>query len=97
MVGKFTLPPFQTVSPLLIALLKQQQERIRMSKKRYLTQDEVADRYRGLISVRTLCNWRSLKIGPAYCKIGKTVLYDEAELDAWDERNTVKCAPSVRE
>ena len=64
-------------------------------KKRYLTQDEVADRYRGLISVRTLCNWRSLRIGPPYCKIGKTVLYEEGELDAWDERNTVKCAATV--
>ena len=66
-------------------------------KKRYLTQDEVADRYRGLISVRTLCNWRSLRIGPPYCKIGKTVLYEEAELDAWDAKNTVKCASSVRD
>lgn len=64
-------------------------------KKRYLTQDEVADRYRGLISVRTLCNWRSLRISPPYCKIGKTVLYEESELDAWDERNTVKCAATV--
>lgn len=64
-----------------------------MSKKRYLTQDEVADRYRGLISVRTL----ALRQAPKYLKCGKTVLYDEAELDAWDERNTVKCAPSVRE
>lgn len=65
-------------------------------KKRYLTQDEVAERYRGMISVRTLSNWRSLKIGPRYTKIGKTVLYEESELDEWDERNTVKCAASVR-
>lgn len=68
-----------------------------MSKKRYLTQDEVADRYRGLVSVRTLANWRSARRGPRYVKIGKTVLYDEAELDAWDERNTVKCAAALRE
>jgi hypothetical protein len=66
-------------------------------KKRYLTQDEVAERYRGLISVRTLANWRSMRIGPRFTKIGKTVLYEEGELDAWDERNTVKCATALRE
>lgn len=68
-----------------------------MSRKKYLTQDEVADRYRGLISVRTLANWRSLRIGPRYTKIGKTVLYEESELDAWDDKNTIKCASVVRE
>ena len=66
-------------------------------KKRYLTQDEVAERYRGLISVRTLANWRSMRIGPRFTKIGKTVLYEEGELDAWDEHNTVKCATALRE
>lgn len=68
-----------------------------MSKKRYLTQEEVSDRYRGMVSVRTLSNWRSARRGPRYVKIGKTVLYDEADLDAWDERNTIKCAATVRE
>lgn len=67
-----------------------------MSKKRYLTQEEVADRYRGLVSVRTLANWRSMRIGPKYTKIGKTVLYEENALDEWDDRNTVKCAAPVR-
>lgn len=68
-----------------------------MSKKRYLTAEEVVERYRGMISIRTWANWRSLRQGPKFLKCGKTVLYDEAELDAWDERNTIKCAPSVRE
>lgn len=68
-----------------------------MSKRSYLTQDEVAERYRGLVSVRTLANWRSMRIGPKYTKIGKTVLYEVGELDAWDDRNTVKCAATVRE
>ena len=65
--------------------------------KRYLTQDEVAERYRGLIAVRTLANWRSLRIGPKFTKVGKTVLYSETELDKWDERNTINCAVTVRE
>lgn len=61
-----------------------------MSKKNYLTADEVTERYRGTVSSRTLANWRSLKIGPKFIKIGKAVLYDEADIDAWDERNTAK-------
>lgn len=68
-----------------------------MSKKRYLTQEEVAERYRGMISVRTLANWRSARRGPKFLKCGKTILYEEGELDAWDERNTIKCASTVRE
>ena len=60
-------------------------------KKRYLTPEEVSARYRGLISTRTLANWRSLKQGPRYVKVGKTVLYEESDLDAWDEKNTVRC------
>lgn len=61
-----------------------------MIKKNYLTADEVTERYRGTVSARTLANWRSLKIGPKFIKIGKAVLYDQADIDAWDERNTAK-------
>lgn len=61
-----------------------------MSKRTYLTPEEVAERYRGTISVRTLANWRAgkTKQGPPYRKIGKAVLYEEAELDAWDDRQS---------
>lgn len=31
----------------------------------------------------TLQNWRSLGIGPAYCKVGRRVVYRVADLDAW--------------
>ncbi len=68
-----------------------------MSKKRYLTQEEVVERYRGLISIRTLANWRSARRGPRYVRAGKAVLYEEGDLDAWDDRNTIKCAATVRE
>jgi len=50
----------------------------------FLTPDEVAERYRGGVSVGTLRNWRALRIGPAYLKIGKAVLYPLEELEAWD-------------
>ncbi|MFP1132610.1 helix-turn-helix transcriptional regulator [Asticcacaulis sp. AND118] len=67
-----------------------------MSQTTFLTPEEVAERYRGSISVGTLRNWRSMKIGPSFVKIGKAVLYHVDELDAWDERNRVQCRNSKR-
>ena len=44
-----------------------------MSDPKFLTADEVAERYRGEISLGTLRNWRSARIGPTFVKIGKAV------------------------
>lgn len=66
-----------------------------MTEGKFLTPEEVSERYRGGISVGTLRNWRAMRIGPTFVKIGKAVLYPISELDTWDEQNTVTCrAPS---
>ena len=65
-----------------------------MSDSKFLTPDEVAERYRGGISVGTLRNWRAMRLGPSFVKIGKAVLYPLDELDAWDEKNKVQCRAS---
>lgn len=62
-----------------------------MSETTFLTPEEVAERYRGSVSVGTLRNWRAMKIGPSFVKIGKAVLYRIDELEAWDQRNRVQC------
>ena len=62
-----------------------------MSDEKFLTTDEVAARYRGEVSVGTLENWRTQRVGPPFVKIGKAVLYPVEELDAWDRRNLVIC------
>jgi len=67
-----------------------------MDDRKYLTAEEVSDRYRGSISVGTLRNWRAMRIGPAYIKIGKAVLYPIEELGAWDQKNMVTCRASNR-
>ena len=36
----------------------------------YLTAEEVSQRYRGEIAVRTLANWRCLGVGPRFVKVG---------------------------
>ena len=65
-----------------------------MSDKKFLTAEEVSERYRGSVSVGTLRNWRAMKLGPTFVKIGKAVLYPTNELDAWDQKNTVTCRAS---
>ena len=57
----------------------------------FLTTEEVSARYRREISSGTLRNWRAMKIGPSFLKIGKAVLYPLAELEAWDRKNLVIC------
>jgi len=67
-----------------------------MSERKFLTAEEVSERYRGEITVGTLRNWRTMRIGPAFVKIGKAVLYPVDQLDAWDEKNLVTCRASRR-
>jgi hypothetical protein len=62
-----------------------------MPENKFLTPEEVSQRYRGEVSVGTLRNWRAMRIGPTFVKIGKAVLYPTAELEAWDKKNTVTC------
>ena len=67
-----------------------------MSDGKFLTAEEVSERYRGGVSVGTLRNWRAMKIGPSFVKIGKAVLYPIVELEAWDETNKIRCRASRR-
>ncbi|WFU25432.1 helix-turn-helix domain-containing protein [Bradyrhizobium sp. CB1717] len=65
-----------------------------MTEAKFLTPEEVSARYRGEVTVGTLRNWRAMRTGPAYIKIGRAVLYPLDELDAWDRRNLVICSAS---
>jgi hypothetical protein len=67
-----------------------------MADSKFLTPEEVAERYRGGVSIGTLRNWRAMRIGPTFVKIGKAVLYPTDELDAWDQKNMVTCRASKR-
>ena len=42
------------------------------------------------VPVRTLDNWAYQKIGPPYVKVGRARRYNEADVKAWLEANTVK-------
>jgi hypothetical protein len=60
-----------------------------MSDPKFLSPQELSDRWGGRISVRTLANWRTQGSGPAFTKIGGAVLYPYEKLAAWEERSTV--------
>jgi hypothetical protein len=51
----------------------------------FLTPQQVADRYKGAITVRTLANWRSIGQGPDYVKIGGKVVYPADALQRWED------------
>ena len=60
----------------------------------FLTLNEVIERYRGQISEGTLRNWRSMRVGPSFLKVGKAVLYPLELLNWWDRRSLIVCRPS---
>ena len=51
----------------------------------FFTPQQVADRYKGAITVRTLANWRSIGQGPDYVKIGGKVVYPSDALKIWED------------
>lgn len=57
--------------------------------RRFLTPAEVAARYNGNITVRTLANWRSLGCSPPFTKVGGRILYPLDKLLEWERKRTV--------
>lgn len=50
----------------------------------HLRPDELAARWRGAISEKTLANWRSIGYGPKYLKLGNRVVYPLADIERWE-------------
>lgn len=55
----------------------------------YLTPNELVERYRRAITIRTLSNWRSTGEGPRYTKIGGRVLYPVEAVKTWEASRTL--------
>ncbi|SIT59069.1 conserved hypothetical protein [Mesorhizobium prunaredense] len=67
-----------------------------MTEPLYLTPEEVSERFRGAISAGTLANWRAMRVGPAFVKIGKSIVYPVADLNQWANQQTVRCHATNR-
>jgi len=55
---------------------------------KYLTAEQLRQRWGGNVSVRTLSNWRSLGTGPKFTKLGGRVVYPLHEVEAFEARRT---------
>ena len=60
---------------------------MKSSEPEYLQPRELAARWRGVVTLSTLDNWRSQNRGPRFVKIGGRVLYPVAEVEAYERRN----------
>lgn len=61
----------------------------------YLTPTEVSERFKGHITVKTLANWRSLKAGPPFLKVGDRILYEKVSLEIWEDARNKQIPNSV--
>lgn len=57
------------------------------SGETYLTPRELAERWRNVVSLSTLDNWRSQQRGPRWFKAGGRVLYPIHEIVQFEQRN----------
>jgi hypothetical protein len=57
--------------------------------RQFMTADELASRYSGKVSVKTLANWRSTGTGPAYTKIGNRVFYAHSDVLKWEQQRQI--------
>jgi hypothetical protein len=58
----------------------------------YLTQNELAERWK--ISSRTLERWRWRKLGPPYCRLGGSVRYRLADVEAYETAQLIGTSAS---
>jgi len=57
------------------------------SGETYLTPRELAERWRNVVTLSTLDNWRSQQRGPRWFKAGDRVLYPIHEIVQFEQRN----------
>lgn len=41
------------------------------------------------VAEQTMANWRHLRRGPAYCKIGGRIIYRQIDIEEFEERHRV--------
>ena len=41
------------------------------------------------VAEQTLANWRHLRRGPAYCRIGGRIVYRQSDLEAFEQRHRI--------
>lgn len=57
--------------------------------RKFLSPQEVQERWSGAVSVGTLANWRSAGAGPVYLKLGAKVRYPLDELELFEASSLI--------
>jgi hypothetical protein len=55
----------------------------------WLTPEQVVEYVRGAVTLGTLRNYRSARVGPRFLKVGRTIFYTVESIDAWLAELTV--------
>lgn len=58
-----------------------------MQVPEFLTAEQLARRWAGIVTTGTLANWRSKKVGPQFVKLRGRVLYPVEKVTAWEAEN----------
>lgn len=58
-----------------------------MPHSKFLTASQLIERWGQIVTLGTLANWRSKRIGPPYVKLGVRVLYPIDPLVEWEKQN----------
>lgn len=58
-----------------------------MTTPEFLTAEQLARRWAGIVTTGTLANWRSKRVGPQFVKLRGRVLYPLDRVTAWEAEN----------
>ena len=61
-----------------------------MAQPAFLTANQLAQRWNGVVTTGTLANWRSKRVGPPFTKLRGRVLYPVDQVEAWEAANLMK-------
>lgn len=59
-----------------------------MPDSQFITPEDLIERYKGRISIKTLANWRTKGGGPSYTKIGGKIMYPLSAVLEWEKLRT---------
>ena len=60
-----------------------------LMEKTFLGPADLVARYNGQVSLKTLANWRSMKTGPSYVKVGSRVMYPLEAVIEWERARVI--------
>lgn len=53
----------------------------------FLTPQQLITRWSKAVTIGTLANWRSKRVGPSYTKMRGRILYPVASVKEWEQQN----------